>query len=125
MTRYNYRQAVLEDVQRALDLDYDLSEYTDAEEAFTALYDALWIDDSVTGNGSGSYTFSTWKAQENLSHNWDEIEETAEMFGCEPIISDSYLHGAEWWDVSIRCRYLDECLNQALEEHFNPIGIIG
>lgn len=29
------------------------------------MYDALFIDDAVTGNGSGSYTFNAFKAAEN------------------------------------------------------------
>ena len=29
-------------------------------------YDALWVDDAVTGNGSGSYTFSTARALDNV-----------------------------------------------------------
>lgn len=118
MEKYDYREAVLNDVLQAISDNYDLSDYDDANEAYDEIYDALFIDDSVTGNASGSYTFSTWKAEENLSHNWDEIVTTAEEYGIEPIISDGWEYGAEWWDVSIRCRYLSECLTEALERFF-------
>ena len=35
------------------------------------LDEELWAADSVTGNGSGSYYFNAWKAEEALCHNWD------------------------------------------------------
>lgn len=31
-------------------------------DSWDEMYDALFVDDAVTGNGSGSYTFSTVKA---------------------------------------------------------------
>ena len=31
------------------------------------MVDELWAVDEVTGNGSGSYTFNTWKAWENIA----------------------------------------------------------
>lgn len=34
-------------------------------DAWEDMYDALFIDDSVTGNGSGSYTFNAAEAAEN------------------------------------------------------------
>lgn len=113
---YNYRESVKEDIREALENDYDLSEYADFEEANDRLHDILWNDDSVTGNASGSYFCNTWKAEEALNHNWDEIVKAAEFFGTDPIISDGWENGAEYWDVSIRCMYLGECLYEVLEE---------
>lgn len=41
----------------------------------------------------------------------------AAEFGYEPIISDGYEHGAEWWDVSIRCYYLGQAIAEVLDEY--------
>ena len=116
---YDYREAVKNDVldyiRNEAELDRDDLIYNRSwlEEK---LYDDLWTNDSVTGNGSGSYTFSTYEAEENLSHNWDLLTECAAEFGCEPIISEGYEHGAEFWDVSIRCYLLGEAISKALDE---------
>lgn len=103
--KYNYYEAVLEDVREAL-------KETD-ERDYETLYDILWIDDSVTGNGSGSYTFNAWEAEENLCHNMDLLREALQEFGCDL----SYLEkGAEACDVAIRCYLLGQALSEALEE---------
>ena len=76
--------------------------------------EVLFTDDSVTGNGSGSYTFSTYEAEENICHNLDLLGEALEEFGS----GADYLitHGAEAADVTIRCYLLGECIAAALEE---------
>lgn len=113
MEVYNYYENVLEDVKQAL-TERDLTEFDDKDEAFENLYDDLFIDDSVTGNASGSYTFSTWQAEENLYHNLDLLEEACEEFGSNiDILKD----GAETCDVTIRCYLLNQCLNEALEDY--------
>lgn len=121
MEKYNYFEAVKEDVKRYIEENYDTEEIRerfeeDEDEVSEDLYEDMWIADSVTGNASGSYTFSTWKAEENLAHNLDLIEEVADYFGSEPIIGTDWEHGAEWWDVNIRCYYLSSAISEALEE---------
>ena len=109
---YNYREAVKNDIIEAIRNDYDLTDYTDRESAFDALYDAMWIDDSITGNASGSYTFSTYTAEEYICHNLDFLAEAvAEFGGNMDILKD----GAEACDVTIRCYMLSEWLSEALE----------
>lgn len=114
-----YREEVKNDIISALEDNYScykdiLSEYEDKTEAFDSLYDEMFIDDSITGNASGSYTFSTYKAEENIAHNLDLLEEALTEFGCD----GSYIleHGAEACDVTIRCYLLGECLSEVLEE---------
>lgn len=103
--KYNYYEAVLEDVREALE-ETDVRDYEE-------LYNQLWIDDAVTGNTSGSYTFNSWEAEENLCHNMDLLKEALEEFGCDL----SYLEkGAEACDVTIRCYLLGQALSEALEE---------
>jgi len=113
---YNYYEAVLEDVKEAIKNNYDVADYDSRDEMEEALNEGLWIDDSVTGNGSGSYTFNTYQAEENLAHNWDEIELVASEFGFEPVVKSGYEYGPEWWDVSIRCYYLGQAISEALDD---------
>ena len=117
--KYNYLEAVKTDVAEYIRDEINFSDWTENRDGLEEdLYETLWTADSVTGNASGSYTFNTWKAEENLSHNWDEIETVAAEFGYEPTISvDGYEHGAEWWDVSIRCYYLGQAIAEVLDEY--------
>lgn len=117
MKRYNYFKAVKADVREYIENEIDLTEWAGNREGLEEdLNERLWTCDSVTGNGSGSYTFNTWKAEENLAHNWEEIETVAAEFGMEPKITTGYEYGAEYWDVSIRCYYLCSAIAEVLEE---------
>lgn len=113
MEKYEYREAVKADVKRYLEEEIDLSSYTDFDEAFDCILNCLWIADSVTGNGSGSYTFSTWKAEEYLCHNWDLLEEALDAFCDNPA---KFLKSPEAADVTIRCYLLHEVLSEVLDE---------
>lgn len=114
---YNYFEAVKADVKEWIKDNIDMEDWKDNREGLEEyLNDTLWTEDRVTGNASGSYTFNTWEAEENLSHNWNEIETVAAEFGLEPTISKGYEHGAEWWDVIIRCYYLSLAICEALQE---------
>lgn len=106
MEKYNYLEAVKEDVREYIKNETDLSEIDD-------LYDTLFNEDSVTGNASGSYTFNTWKAEEYLCHNWDLLQEAIEEFGFTGHILDK---GAEWCDVLIRCYLLSQAINEVYED---------
>ena len=117
--RYDYRNAVLEDVKQYIEDECDPEEMKElGRDRFEQeLYDTLWCHDSVTGNGSGSYTFNTWQAEENLAHNWSLMVEAAEEFGMEePVIDDGWRYGPEYWDVTIRCYLLAEAIARALDD---------
>lgn len=110
---YNYLEAVKADVREYVKLDIDAKDFDDRDELEEHLNDVLWADDSVTGNGSGSYTFSTWQAEENLSHNWDILADALEEFGSG---TDVLRQGAEACDVIIRCYYLSQAISEVLDE---------
>jgi hypothetical protein len=114
---YNYNEAMLSDV-----LDYIRENYTAEEIAekleerddwAEELNDDMWTADSVTGNGSGSYTFNTWRAEEYLAHNWDILAEALAEFCCDDC--NPIKKGAEWCDVTIRCYLLGQAINEALD----------
>lgn len=114
MSRYDYLEAVKEDVLDYIRENVDLSEYDTLDELWDALNDDLWTVDSVTGNASGSYTFNAWEAEENVCRNLDLLGEALAEFGCGP----EYLmeNGAEAADVTIRCYLLGQAISEALEE---------
>ena len=118
---YDYREAMRADVREAIDERYTHEELREMgkDEAFEKLNDDLWVDDSVTGNASGSYTFNSYEAEENICHNMDLLGEALTEFGC----GADYLmnNGAEACDVTIRCYLLGGILSEVLDEVFDEI----
>lgn len=55
-TDYNYLEAMTEDIKVYIKNEITLSDYSDRDKLEEYLNDTLWTEDSVTGNGSGSYT---------------------------------------------------------------------
>lgn len=114
---YDYHQAILEDVIEYIRDEVDASEYEDRDALEEALNDELWTVDSVTGNGSGSYTFSREEAKHNVSCNVDLVREMAEEFCVEKRdLARHFLdEDWEWFDVSIRCYLLGWAIQYALD----------
>lgn len=111
---YDYRTAVLNDVKEWIgDNEYYITGYETREDLEEYLNEVLWTDDSVTGNGSGSYTFSSYEAGVNLAGNFDLLREALEEFGGS---MDVLKDGEEACDVTIRCYLLGESISQALDE---------
>lgn len=113
---YDYREAVKDDVRNYIAENITIEAYKgQRDELEEMLNEDLWITDSVTGNGSGSYTFSTWEAEENLCHNLDLLEEALDEFGSDK----GYLleEGAEAADVTIRCYLLSSAISEVLDEY--------
>lgn len=114
MENYNYLEQVTADAKEAILENMEYWSFDDREELEEVAHDELWADDSVTGNGSGSYFFSTWKAEEALCHNWDLLVEACEEFGQD--IGEAFKQGAEACDVTIRCYLLGQAIAAALDE---------
>ena len=110
---YDYREAVKDDVLEYIKDEINFEDFETLDELQEHLQEALWTVDSVTGNASGSYTCSVYEAEENISHNWELLEESLSEFGSD---ESSISKGAEWCDVTIRCYLLGECIAAALEE---------
>ena len=94
-----------------------LSELGGREELETELNDELWNSDSVTGNASGSYTFNSYKAAEYVVDNTDILQDAICEFGIDAeTVVTRFLNGNwEWFDVTIRCYLLGECISEALD----------
>ena len=111
---YNYLENVTADAKQAILENLKYWDFSDRDELEEKANDELWIDDSVTGNASGSYTFSTWQAEENLCHNMDELEDACDEFGQD--IGEAVKQGAEYCDVTIRCYLLSQAISAAIDE---------
>lgn len=116
---YDYREAVRNDVIEQVKDGYKENSFRlykeeGRETLEQYLNDELWVDDQVTGNASGSYTFNTWEAEENLCHNMGLLEEACDEFGQD--IGEAVKRGAEYCDVTIRCYLLGSAISEAIDE---------
>lgn len=116
MEKYDYLLAVRNDVKEYIEENINREDWQYPGARYDLqdkLYEDLWDEDSVTGNGSGSYTFNRWEAEENLCHNLDLLGEALEEFGCGP----EYMmeKGPEACDVTVRCFVLGEAIDLMLE----------
>lgn len=112
--KYNYLEAVKEDVKEYIENEIDFSDFDSVEELEEKLHDDLFVDDSVTGNASGSYYCNSWKAEEALSHNWNLLAEALREFGEDG--TNILEEGAEAMDVTIRCYLLSQAISEVIEE---------
>ena len=115
---YDYREAVKADVLEYIRNEINFSEFDTLDELEEKLNDDLWTIDSVTGNASGSYTFDRWTAKEYVVDGMDELKEALQEFGtsAETIAKKFLDEDWEYFDVTIRCYLLGECIAAALEE---------
>ena len=81
-----------------------------------------WTADSVTGNGSGSYFFNSYKAQEALGDLiWsDDLADMFREFGYDSVPMEK---GPEYIDVSVRCFLLDEVISENEKEIKEILGL--
>lgn len=116
MEKYDYYKNVREDIKQRLNewLDFNkINSYSDIDEVINAVYDDFFNSDSITGNGSGSYTFNSLAAEENLCHNMDLLKEALDEFGGE---LNDYIDSAEACDVTIRCYVLGQLVGEVVKE---------
>jgi len=112
MADYNYFEAVEKDVKDYIKNEITFKDFLSREDLEKKLNDDLWAVDSVTGNASGSYTFNTYQAEENLTHNWNILERALDSFGYK---ENPIKKGAEWCDVLIRCYLLRQVIAKVLD----------
>lgn len=118
---YNYEESIKEDIR-----DYISQNYTDFQLAvklqnksyFThTLTDRLWSEDSVTGNGSGSYTFNRYVAKQYVQSNLELCVEALSGFSELEKLGDKIANEEyEYLDVTIRCYLLSRCVREVIEE---------
>ena len=112
MTFDDYKQAVKDDAIQIIewgDLDY----CDDSDQ----LYDEVFTCDGVTGNGSGSYTFNAWQAEENTKDLFYDDEFIDEARDMGYTIDDLLEQGAEAIDVIARCLALPYVMGEIEEAY--------
>lgn len=125
MEKYNYYEAMKEDIKNYIAENYTAEELNekmlDFDDFSEELNDDLWTVDSVTGNGSGSYTFSRATARDYIlsdSENVDLSREALKEFCVDgDTIAKKFLsEDWEYFDVTIRCYILGGVINDVLED---------
>ena len=120
MKKYNYLEAVNNDAKQAILENMDMWEWHNREELEEIANDELWVDDSVTGNGSGSYTFNREAAKEYVTRSDDGMDTLRDAvcdFDCEHEAFSAFLQGnSEYFDVTIRCYLLSQAISAAIDE---------
>ena len=120
MEKYNYLENVTADAKQAILENLNYWKFSDREELEEIANDNLWVDDSVTGNASGSYTFNREAAKEYVTRSddgMDTLRDAVREFDCEHEAFTAFLEeNWEYFDVTIRCYLLGQAINAALDE---------
>ena len=123
---YSYKEAVCNDVREWIEDHKEELQDVDRSDAYDIVCDSCWIDDSVTGNLSGSYTFNRFEARRNFfedDYSEDYISEMIE----EGIMSADTLGKKiaesdwEYIDVSIRCWLLSDAVSEVLDDVYGLV----
>ena len=124
---YNYLEELKSDVKNYIkEVASDYMDCEDIDELRENLYDNLWDEDSVTGNGSGSYTFNREEAKKYVSDNLDlMVEAYKDLDSIESLVDDLEALDFETIDVTIRCYLLSQALDEVLEDEdfLKKVGI--
>lgn len=121
---YNYLEAVKNDVREYIKNEINLNEWKgNREELEEKLNNDLWICDSVTGNGSGSYTFNSDVVKENIFHDTETVIEALKEFDFDAeTIAKKFLNKEwEYFDVTARCYVLEQAISEILDELENEL----
>lgn len=88
------------------------------EEVEERLNEEYWINDSITGNASGSFTFNTYQAQECVTEDIETLINACEEFCIDNgTIGEKFLNEEwEWMDVICRCYVLGQAIAEVLDE---------
>ena len=121
---YNYKEQIREDVREWIDENRDQIDGLDRHDAFEVVYESCWVDDSVTGNASGSYTFSRYEARQNFFNDDDSEEYIDQMIEDGFTTRESVgraVQESQWelLDVTIRCWLLCDAVTEIIDEIYD------
>ena len=117
MEKYDYYEAVKDDILKAIEEDNELlpREDEDAADYEERLADALWASE-VTGNGSYAYYFSDEEdAIAAVMTNLDLCSEAYREFGIDED-AVAFMSNIRSADVTIRCYILSSVIHDVIEE---------
>lgn len=117
---YNYLEAITNDAKQAIFENMNDWNFADREGLEEVANDSLWVDDSVTGNGSGSYSFNSEMAKEYVLESDDglgTLRDAVKDYDCEHEAFTAFLEeNWEYLDVTIRCYLLSQAISAAIDE---------
>lgn len=121
MEKYDYRKAIINDIKNYIkDNPQEWAEPMIIDDIFDYWYDILWTEDEITGNDAYWYDTEE-KCSEYLSQNFDLLYQAISEYSADDEINTfikQYENKslARYFDCTIRCYLLGECLEKALEE---------
>ena len=124
MKKYDYKRAITDDIKDWIINDSDLIEngYMEDrdEDLYNWIYEEIFDEDSVTGNGTYYYGTEDF-CSECLSGNFDILYEAAREFAIDDEVNVLIKHYedkdlARYFDCTIRCYLLMDCIYAAVEE---------
>lgn len=121
MEKYNYRAVMKADIKEWLLANLEEIAGLDINDAAIQVYDILWDNDEITGNG-GDWYDTEYNCEEYVCHNLNLLFAALIEFGeLEESIIDVLKKNskegtiARWADCTIRCYLLMECVWEVLE----------
>ena len=122
--KYDYYEAVTEAVRELAKELYPLITDIDADDVADLsdkLYEELWADNLVTGNGGEPIPETDEEAEQFLSMNLSLLARALADFDCYDK-AVYYLRNPREADVTIRCAILGECCYTVAEELWAAFG---
>lgn len=107
---YDYLQAMTDDIL-AWFFENNIDVNKLSEDEAEKIYESLFNEDSITGNGSGSYTFDAYRARRYLFNNNELYMNAADELNAD---YSFFCSDPESADVIIRCYLLREALDRAI-----------
>ena len=124
MEKYDYRRVITDDVKDWIVNDSDILEEGIEEgrddDLYNWIYDEVFDEDSITGNGSYYYGTEEF-CSKCLSGNFDILYKAAHEFAIDDEINVLIKHYenkdlARYFDCTIRCYLLMDCIYAAVDE---------
>lgn len=121
MEKYNYEEAMVNDIKEWILMNGILTQAKQEEwtkdELYDWLFDELWANDCITGNGCYGYA-SEEKCEEYVAHNLSLYFEAAAELDDWPQNRSQWVYSnpAQHMDTTIRCYLLGASIDEAIDE---------
>ena len=118
---YNYRKEMKQDILNYINSNITLDDWEFRNDLEDYLYNELWANDSITGNG-GNYYSLEFICSDCLAYNLELIMEACEEFCIDMKTLSQHHHDgdlARYLDCTIRCYVLGQAIDRVLEKYEN------
>ena len=127
MDKYDYRRAITDEIKDWIVNESDITaDQLEDDNIANWISEQVWDEGHVTGNGAYYYDTED-KCSEYLSNNFDLLYEAVREFCIDDNVNSLIAHYedntlARYFDTTIRCYLLYECIEKALEELKDEMG---